>query len=100
ILVLALVLGGGASLNATGDTATLNIYWLLVVLLGFNFLAMLLWGIGITLGIQGLSAGVVAQLARWLPFQLGKREKDSVATLATRAWWETGLFGWVGKWRI
>lgn len=100
ILVLALILGGGAALNATGDTATLNIYWLLVVLLGFNFLAMLLWGIGITLSIQGLSAGIVAQLVRWLPFQLGKREKDSVATLATRAWWETCLFGGVGKWRI
>lgn len=100
ILVLAVILGGVAALNATGDTATLNIYWLLVVLLGFNFLAMLLWGVGITLGIQGLSSGVVAQLARWLPFQLKKKEKDSVVTLATRAWWETCLFGKVGKWRI
>ncbi|MXS85825.1 DUF2868 domain-containing protein [Nitrosomonas sp. HPC101] len=100
VLLLAAILGGLAAINATGDSSTLNIYWLLVVLLGFNFFSMLLWGAGITLGIQGLSSGVAAQLASWLPFQLKKREKDSIGTLAARAWWETCLFGKVGKWRI
>lgn len=100
ILVVAAILGGLAAINATGDAATLNIYWLLVVLLGFNFFSMLLWSVGIALNIQGLSAGIVAQLARWLPFQFRKKEKDSIAMLAARAWWETCLFGRVGKWRI
>ncbi|ABI59289.1 DUF2868 domain-containing protein [Nitrosomonas eutropha] len=101
ILVLATILGGLAAINATGDSSTLNIYWLLVVLLGFNFFSMLLWSAGITLGIQGLSSGIAAQLARWLPFlQLKKKEKDSIGTLAAHAWWETCLFGKVGKWRI
>ncbi len=99
ILVLAAVLGGLAAINATGDAATLNIYWLLVVLLGFNFFSMVLWGIGITLNVQGLSSGIAAQLARWLPFRIRKKEKDSISTLAARAWWETCLFGSVGKWR-
>lgn len=100
ILAIAAILGGLAAVNATGDASTLNIYWLLVVLLGFNFFSMLLWGAGITLGIQGLSSGVAAQLVRWLPFQFKRKEKDSLGMLAARAWWETCLFGRVGKWRV
>lgn len=100
ILLLAGVLGGVAAINATGESSTLNIYWLLVVLLGFNFLSMLLWCAGILLNIQGLSSGIAAQLACWLPFQLKKKESDSTGTLAARAWWETCLSGRVGRWRI
>ncbi len=100
VLVLAALLGGLAAGNAVGESSTLNIYWLLAVLLGFNFLSMLLWGIGILLNIQGLSAGVAAQLACWLPVQLRKKERDSVSTLAARAWWEICLAGKIGKWRI
>jgi len=100
ILLLAAVLGGLAAVNATGESSTLNIYWLLVVLLGFNFLSMLLWCVGISLNIQGLSSGIAAQLACWLPFQLKKRETNSTGTLAARAWWETCLSGRVGRWRI
>lgn len=100
VLLLAALLGGGAAINATGESSTLNIYWLLVVLLGFNFLSMLLWGAGILLNAHGLSSGIAAQLACWLPFQLRKKENDSIGTLAARAWWETCLSGRVGRWRI
>ena len=100
MLLLAAVLGGLAAANAASESSTLNIYWLLVVLLGFNFLSMLLWCAGILLNVQGLSSGIAAQLARWLPFQLKKRESDSIGTFAVRAWWETCLSGRVGRWRI
>ncbi|WP_347888888.1 DUF2868 domain-containing protein [Nitrosomonas europaea] len=100
ILLLAAVLGGLAAVNAASESSTLNIYWLLVVLLGFNFLSMLLWCAGILLSVQGLSSGIAAQLACWLPFQLKKRESDSTGTFAARAWWETCLSGRVGRWRI
>ena len=100
ILLLAAILGGLAAAHATGESSTLNIYWLLVVLLGFNFLSMLLWCVGILLNVQGLSSGVAAQLVCWLPFHFRKKEADSVGTLATRAWWETCLSGSVGRWQI
>lgn len=100
ILLLAAVLGGLAAVNAASESSTLNIYWLLVVLLGFNFLSMLLWCAGILLSVQGLSSGIAAQLACWLPFQLKKRESDSTGTFAARAWWEICLSGRVGRWRI
>ncbi len=100
ILVLAALLGTLAAINAASESSTLNIYWLLVVLLGFNFLSMLLWCIGILLNIQGLSAGIAAQLACWLPLQFRKKESDSIGALAARAWWEVCLSGRAGKWRI
>lgn len=100
ILLLAAILGGVAAINATGESSTLNIYWLLVVLLGFNFLSMLLWGAGILFNVHGLNSGIAAQLACWLPAQLRKREGESISTLAAHAWWDTCLSGKVGKWRV
>lgn len=97
ILLLAAVLGGLAAVNAASESSTLNIYWLLVVLLGFNFLSMLLWCAGILLSVQGLSSGIAAQLACWLPFQLKKRESDSTGTFAARAGGKPACpAGWAG----
>ncbi len=97
-LGVAVILGGLAASQAVGDYSTLNIYWLLAVLLGFNLISLLLWLSGITLNLQSLSSGIVAQLASWLPYRL---KKDStIASLASHAWWESCLTGDVGKWRI
>ena len=97
-LGLAVILGGLAASQAVGDYSTLNIYWLLAVLLGFNLISLLLWISGITLNLQSLSSGVVAQLASWLPY---RHKKDpTIASLASHAWWESCLTGNVGKWRI
>lgn len=99
-LVIAAILGALAAANAVGESATLNIYWLLAVLLGFNFISIVLWVMGISLNLQSLSAGVVAQLACWLPYRYKEKESDSIASLAARGWWETCLTGAIGKWRI
>ena len=97
-LGLAVILGGLAASQAVGDYSTLNIYWLLAVLLGFNLISLLLWISGITLNLQSLSSGIVAQLASWLPY---RHKKDpTIASLASHAWWESCLTGNVGKWRI
>lgn len=97
-LGLAVILGGLAASQAVGDYSTLNIYWLLAVLLGFNLISLLLWISGITLNLQSLSSGIVAQMASWLPF---RHKKDpTIASLASHAWWESCLTGDVGKWRI
>ncbi|MDP1558234.1 MAG: DUF2868 domain-containing protein [Nitrosomonas sp.] len=97
-LVIAAILGILAAGNAVGESDSLNIYWLLVVLLGFNLLSILLWIIGITLNMQGLSAGVAAQLVSWFPYR--NKEKDTIESLASRAWWQSCLTGRIGKWRI
>lgn len=97
-LLLALVLGGVAASQAVSESATLNIYWLLAVLLGFNFISLLLWLVGMVMNIQGLSSGIVAQLVSWLPFR--QHKESTIASVASRAWWESCLTGKIGKWRI
>jgi len=97
-LFLALILGGMAASQAVSESATLNIYWLLAVLLGFNFISLLLWSAGILMNIQGLSSGIVAQLVSWLPFR--QHKELTIASVASRAWWESCLTGKIGKWRI
>lgn len=97
-LLVAVILGGLAASQAVSESSTLNIYWLLAVLLGFNTISLLLWLSGITLNLQSLSSGIVAQLASWLPY---RHKKDpAIASLASHAWWESCLTGNVGKWRI
>lgn len=97
-LMLAVILGGLAASQAVSESSTLNIYWLLAVLLGFNTISLLLWLSGIALNLQSLSSGIVAQLASWLPY---RQKKDAtIASLASHGWWESCLTGDVGKWRI
>lgn len=98
-LGVAVILGGLAASQAVSDSSTLNIYWLLAVLLGFNLISLLLWISGIILNLQSLSSGIVAQLASWLPYYRHKKDA-TIASLASYAWWESCLTGDVGKWRI
>ncbi len=85
-LFLALLLGGLAASQAVSESSTLNIYWLLAVLLGFNFISLVLWSIGILMKIPGLSSGIVAQLVSWLTFR--QHKELTISSLASRAWWE------------
>ena len=96
--VAAAILGVLAAVNAVGESGSLNIYWLLVVLLGFNLLSILLWVVGITFNMQRLSTGVAAQLVSWWPYR--NKENDATKSLASRAWWQSCLTGRVGKWRF
>ena len=97
-LAIAVLLGGLAASQAVSESSILNIYWLLVVLLGFNTISLLLWICGIIFNLQSLSNGIVAQLACWLPYR--RKTEPTVASLASLAWWESCLTGLVGKWRI
>ncbi len=97
-LIAAVILGVLAAVNAVGESASLNIYWLLVVLLGFNLLSILLWVVGITFNMQRLSTGVAAQLVSWLPYR--EKKKDTRQSLASSAWWQCCLTGNIGKWRF
>lgn len=97
-LGVAVILGGVAASQAVGEYSTLNIYWLLAVLLGFNLISLLLWISGITLNLQSLSSGIVAQFASWLSYR--HKKEPTIASLASHAWWESCLTGDVGKWRI
>lgn len=97
-IVIAAILGMLAASHAVSESATLNIYWLLVVLLGFNLLSILLWLAGITFNLQGLSTGIAAYLASWLPYR--QKENKTISSRATGAWCESCLTGSIGKWRI
>lgn len=97
-LIIAAILGGLAAGNAVSELHTLNIYWLLAVLLGFNLLSLILWFIGMTFKLQSLSSGVVAQWVSWLPFR--RKDNSTNESLTSRVWWEMCLTGVVGKWRI
>jgi hypothetical protein len=97
-LLAVALLGASATLYAVTGSETINVYWLLLVLLGFNLLSMLLWLVGISLNLEGLIAGIVAKLTRWLPGQLAK--KGVSRTPADRAWLACHFGGRVGKWQL
>lgn len=106
-LLLAVLLGALGTLYAVTDSQTINIYWLLLVLLGFNVVSMLLWLIGISLHSDTLVSGVLAGLMRWLPAHLESKaqareslDRKKVAMLADRAWMACSFSGAVGKWQF
>lgn len=97
-LTIAAVLGALGTLYAITNSDTINIYSLLLVLLGFNLLSMLLWLAGISLNMQSLSAGVLAKLINWLPAQLHNQYENG--TQADRAWLACHYGGRTGKWQF
>lgn len=105
-LLVAALLGVLGITYAVTDTHTINIYWLLLVLLGFNFISMLLWLIGIMLNMEGLTAGALARLTSMLPAYLdnktdtSERTEKSINRLADKAWLACHFHGAVGKWQF
>jgi hypothetical protein len=106
-LMVAALLGVLGILYAVSDSQTINIYWLLLVLLGFNFISMSLWLTGIALNVKGLTSGVLARLASWLPGQLSgklvvhyKSKSRDGGMAADRAWLACNFSGVVGKWQF
>ncbi|MFV9616827.1 MAG: DUF2868 domain-containing protein [Gammaproteobacteria bacterium] len=97
-VIVAALFGALGVVYAVTDTFTINIYWLLLVLLGFNFLSMLLWLIGISLNMKALTAGVLARLTSWLPGHL--KSKSSASKQADRAWLNCNFSAAVGKWQF
>ena len=104
VIFVAALLGALGSIYAITDSHTINIYWLLLVLLGFNLLSMLLWLTGIGLNIEGLTSGMLARLTSWLPehlkstSQTNGNNKNSMQ--ADRAWLDCHFSGAVGKWQL
>jgi hypothetical protein len=97
-LTVAALLGVLGIICAVTDSFTINIYWLLLVLLGFNFISMLLWLTGISLNMGGLIAGALARLASRLPGHI--ESKNRFGTQADRAWLACHYAGDVGKWQL
>jgi len=101
-LMLAALLGALGTIYAVTDSHAINIYWLLLVLLGFNFISMLLWLTGISLNMEGLTSGMLARLTSWLPGHLERKNSSSnkASTQADRAWLACNFSGVVGKWQF
>ena len=102
-LMIAALLGAlGVVYAITGANHTINIYGLLLVLLGFNFLSMLLWLTGVSLNVKGLTSGAFARLTSWLPSYFENRDNSDsqVGAQADRAWLTSNFSGCVGKWQF
>ena len=97
-LLVAAVLGALAANLALSGDSTINIYWLLLVLLGFNLVSMALWLVGISFKFDGLMAGALASFNRWLPTII--KQKGQASTAADRAWLSCHFAGRVGKWQL
>lgn len=95
---VAVLLGAMASQYAVSGDSTINIYWLLLVLVGFNLISMLLWLLGVSTGMENLVSGALSRASAWLPTALGKR--DTPTGHADRAWLSSHCGGVVGKWRF
>jgi hypothetical protein len=100
--LLAALLGALGVIYAVTDSDTINIYWLLLLLLGFNLVSMLLWLIGISLNLEALTSGMLARLSSWLPAHLERKDSSSgkAGTQADRAWLACHFSGAVGKWQF
>ena len=98
MMVFAALMGSLASLSALSGGNTLNIYWLLLVLVGFNLLSMVLWLAGVTLRADNLVSGALSNISAWAATLLGKAQ--SATGKADRAWLECHFSGRVGKWRF
>lgn len=100
--MLAALLGALGVVYAVTDRDTINIYWLLLLLLGFNLVSMLLWLIGISLKLDALTSGMLARLSSWLPGHLERKNSASndAGTQADRAWLACHFSGAVGKWQF
>jgi len=105
-LLVAALLGVLGILYAVTDNQTINIYWLLLALLGFNFISMVLWLAGIVLNMQGLIAGTLARLTCKLPAYIDTKTEVSEQTVksinkqADKAWLACHFQGAVGKWQF
>ena len=109
-LIIVALLGAMGTVYAitdsNGDSSSINIYWLLLLLLGFNFISMLLWLIGISLNMDGLTSGLLARLTSWLPGtsdnQVGSDKQGNISfnRLADRAWLGCYYSASIGKWQF
>jgi hypothetical protein len=105
-LVVVAVLGAMGSVYAITNSHTINIYWLLLVLLGFNFISMLLWLIGISLNMETLASSLLARLTSWLPGFLdnktttSKQDTARPGQLADKAWLHCLFSAEIGKWQF
>lgn len=105
-LVVAALFGALGSIYSVTESQTINIYWLLLVLLGFNLISILLWLVGISLHVEGLSSGLLARLTGWLPARFQHKTSSSgqatadYTSAADRAWVNCSLGGAVGKWQL
>jgi len=110
LLLIAALLGALGVSSAMSNTHTINIYWLLLVLLGFNFISMLLWLVAINLRRNGLWARAITRLMRWLPSviegkgktskTLGKQIFSAYCREADRAWFKCNFSEAIGRWRL
>jgi hypothetical protein len=100
--LIVVLLGALSVIYAVAGGHTINIYWLLLVLVGFNFASMVLWLIGISLHVGNMASGVLARLADRLPAFLDRpgRGAGGPGTQADRAWLACHFTGAVGKWRF
>ena len=96
----AVLLGAVATLVAVSGDSTINIYWLLIVLLGFNLLSILLWVAAITLRTSAPLSGLFSTVATWLPKRLPRRDASDTVHAADTAWFRCHLQGAIGKWRF
>lgn len=95
-------LGVLAVLNALTEQSV-NVYWLLLVLLGFNFISLALWCFGILFGSDGLTAGTVGQLPLTIQRVLSRvdRAKDNGPKRASaNAWLQAHFTSRLGVWNI
>ncbi|TQV86049.1 DUF2868 domain-containing protein [Exilibacterium tricleocarpae] len=103
LVIFAAFAGALAVQQALGASAgTLNIYWLLLVLLGFNFLSLVLWLAGAILmgtSLPGASApanGLLSGAWHWLESRI--TGSDRLRAAADRGWWLACLRGAAGRW--
>lgn len=101
VLMFALlgIVAVGNALATSGSQAVLNIYWLLLVLLGFNTLSLILWLLGCSSNIGELMGGSFGKLP--VALQNGFARFIQSRQTGSFSAWQASMFGdRVGVWRF
>ncbi|OZG73354.1 hypothetical protein BTA51_09990 [Hahella sp. CCB-MM4] len=103
--VLFFLLGGLASMQAfqQSQTGVVNFYWLVTVLLGFDFLALFIWGVSMTVAaisgtsMRGPGLWVQRLVIRYFPGKAGEAGKAGEIS-AAQAVFSVVFSGAIGRW--
>lgn len=93
------VLAAGQAFSTAGNGGQVNFFWLLVVLLGVNCLALLFWTVSLLWPSRGRRLTAVAQFMQTLGGWLNRHSPQPVE-LITRSWFKSNALGATGFWRF
>ncbi len=100
LTILTMALGAVTTLKSFAQIGSeLNIFWVLLLLLGFNALSLVIWLV-FTVGLRGSGNGIIAPLFNRALHRLLPNRLDTPVHAANRAWLRVRFEGPAARWHL